>query len=265
MVTVMRDQRVIVVGDIHGTLDEFDELLKKVEYRSGPGRSGDRLILLGDLVDRGPDPVGCVRRAKELGCEIVKGNHEVKHLNARKKGRHREVFSRWPERVKQHEELAAPGHDGQSLLDWIDTWPFFIRIEPNLVAVHAGFEPNKAVEDQTWEACVYTRYLDGKTLKRTKLTDDFFPDGTAKDGMPWMHCWFGEDVVYGHIVWSMDKVKETTQARKDGWTFTWGLDTGGCFGGHLTAAVWEPTKAFPEYVQVKAKAVYSKLWYPPPE
>ena len=42
--------RTLVVGDIHGKLELFNLLLEKMEYRAGE----DRLILIGDLVDRGP-------------------------------------------------------------------------------------------------------------------------------------------------------------------------------------------------------------------
>ena len=42
--------RVIVIGDVHGCLDELEALLRKVDYVEG----NDTLILAGDLVDKGP-------------------------------------------------------------------------------------------------------------------------------------------------------------------------------------------------------------------
>src|SRR5512138_2797540 len=69
-------RRTIVVGDVHGCLEELDDLLVTAGYT--PGK--DRLVFLGDLLDRGPDPVGVVRRVRELGAECVLGNHEEKHL-----------------------------------------------------------------------------------------------------------------------------------------------------------------------------------------
>ena len=42
--------RVIVLGDVHGCLDELEALLHKVDYVRG----NDTLILAGDLVDKGP-------------------------------------------------------------------------------------------------------------------------------------------------------------------------------------------------------------------
>jgi predicted phosphodiesterase len=76
--------RTLVVGDIHGKLDLFNLLLEKMEYRAGE----DRLILIGDLVDRGEDSRGVVARAIELKREapnnviVLRGNHEAMMLAA---------------------------------------------------------------------------------------------------------------------------------------------------------------------------------------
>ena len=47
--------------------------------------SGESLVFVGDLMDRGPDPVGVVRRVRELGARAVMGNHDEKHVRF---GRH---------------------------------------------------------------------------------------------------------------------------------------------------------------------------------
>ena len=74
----MEIKRHIFIGDIHGCLDEFNELLNKLSYDP----KEDRLILLGDLIDRGPDSVGVVRKARELRLECVMGNHEHKYIKS---------------------------------------------------------------------------------------------------------------------------------------------------------------------------------------
>ena len=82
--------RTIVVGDVHGCLEELDELLSRLEV--GPS---DRLVLAGDLMDRGPDPVGVVRRARERGALAVLGNHDEKHLRfARHEAKRRTVATK---------------------------------------------------------------------------------------------------------------------------------------------------------------------------
>jgi Calcineurin-like phosphoesterase len=76
--------RTLVVGDIHGKLELFNLLLEKMEYHAGE----DRLILIGDLVDRGENSRGVVARAIELKREapnnvvVLRGNHEAMMLAA---------------------------------------------------------------------------------------------------------------------------------------------------------------------------------------
>lgn len=67
-------QRVFAVGDIHGCLQEFNTLLSNINYNA----STDKMILLGDMVAKGPDSQGVIRRAKELGALCVRGNHDDK-------------------------------------------------------------------------------------------------------------------------------------------------------------------------------------------
>src|ERR1051326_7782865 len=80
----MRVMRTLVVGDIHGKLKLFDRLLEVMDYKAVE----DKLILIGDLVDRGEDSRGVVQRAIELQKEapdtviVLKGNHEAMMLSA---------------------------------------------------------------------------------------------------------------------------------------------------------------------------------------
>ncbi|MBI1763774.1 MAG: serine/threonine protein phosphatase [Acidobacteria bacterium] len=76
--------RTLVVGDIHGKRILFERLLEQMKYQ--PGK--DRLVLIGDLVDRGEDSRGVVERAIELKKQapqtvtVIRGNHEVMMLSA---------------------------------------------------------------------------------------------------------------------------------------------------------------------------------------
>ncbi len=74
-------ERLYAIGDIHGRLDLFDALLAQIEADNASrpvARTG--LVLLGDLVDRGPDSAGVVARAMQLAAApstvLLKGNHE---------------------------------------------------------------------------------------------------------------------------------------------------------------------------------------------
>lgn len=81
-------ERVYAIGDIHGRLDLFDELIAMIEAENAArGNAVTTMILLGDLIDRGPDSAGVVARAqnwaRERRVHIIKGNHEEMLLAAR--------------------------------------------------------------------------------------------------------------------------------------------------------------------------------------
>lgn len=71
--------RIFVMGDIHGCIDEMNALIKKIDFQP----EIDVLILAGDLVFRGKDSIGVIRRAKELNALCVRGNHDDKVIRFR--------------------------------------------------------------------------------------------------------------------------------------------------------------------------------------
>ena len=70
--------RTIIIGDIHGCSGALRLLLAKIM----PDEKSDRLILLGDLFDRGPDSWGVFQMVRELADKfgdrfvLLRGNHE---------------------------------------------------------------------------------------------------------------------------------------------------------------------------------------------
>jgi len=64
--------RDFIMGDLHGCLDLLEIELKRLGFDS----SIDRLFSVGDLVDRGPDSMGCLRLLRESWFYAVRGNHE---------------------------------------------------------------------------------------------------------------------------------------------------------------------------------------------
>ena len=80
----MRRMRTLVIGDVHGKLALLNRLIAETGYRAGE----DRLVFIGDLIDRGEDSRGVVERAMELQREapdtvvVIKGNHEVMMADA---------------------------------------------------------------------------------------------------------------------------------------------------------------------------------------
>src|SRR3546814_19725952 len=64
--------RDFIVGDLHGCLDLLQVELARIAF--DPTR--DRLFSVGDLTDRGPDSMGCLRLLREPWFYAVPGNHE---------------------------------------------------------------------------------------------------------------------------------------------------------------------------------------------
>ncbi len=71
--------RDIVVGDVHGQRETFECLLEKVRYSPA---EGDRLLMLGDLIDRGPDSPGMLEWLRRDDVVCIRGNHEQLMLDA---------------------------------------------------------------------------------------------------------------------------------------------------------------------------------------
>ena len=64
--------RLIIIGDVHGCLDELKLLLKQCNYK----KEHDKIILVGDLVNKGPSSAGVVKFVREIGATSVRGNHD---------------------------------------------------------------------------------------------------------------------------------------------------------------------------------------------
>lgn len=248
----MNYERFIVIGDVHGCLEELNELLLKVEYR----RDGlDCLVFVGDLVDRGPDPVGCVRLARELGASCALGNHEEKHIrwhNWEKRIANGEAkknpMQRFDDvRMAEHNKLSE--EDMNYLTAMPRTVVFGMNFPSSWIVVHAGFEScGIPWYEQSRDSVCRIRNVDetGKVASNSKN-----PLIDVPGSVPWAVRWPGpENVIYGHAVHSRTEPRVDAH---DGYT-CYGIDTGCVFGGRLTALVL--TEGNPEIVQVQAKAEY---------
>src|SRR5260370_25018771 len=102
-----------VVGDIQGCYSEFRQLLDTIAFE--PAR--DRLWLVGDLVNRGPDSLSVLRTVKSLGAAatIVLGNHDFHLL----------IVAAGHRRPHPHATLSAllAAPDRGELLQWVPRRP----------------------------------------------------------------------------------------------------------------------------------------------
>jgi hypothetical protein len=234
----------IVIGDVHGCLEELDELLRAVDAR--PGAS--RVVFLGDLVDRGPDSAGVVRRVRELGAECVMGNHEDKHVRwARHEARRAAHGTANPMRRPSDAWLAGHAALDADALDYLAALPVSLDLGDGWHAVHAGASATRPFADQKPAVQQRIRYVDDRGAM-VSMSDGRTPAGARR----WAEVWPGpESIVYGHAVHDLEA--PTRDARGD--VRCVGIDTGCCFGGRLTA--W--LKDCDEVVQVPARRAYADL------
>jgi len=253
--------RTILFGDVHGCLDELKELVTQLNV--GPS---DRLVFVGDLMDKGPQPVETVRYVRELGAQMVCGNHEEKHLRWRK---HEDKKRVNPDYTNPMRPL-GPTHEAQNaaLSDedvvWLNSLPTVLELAPGWVAVHGGVLPGKPLADQvadkrTRGTMMRLRWVD-ENGKHVPVEYDENGKPSTVDGNHWTEVYDGKvNVVYGHEAHSLTEARVDQQ--KQG-TRTFGIDTGVVHGGHMTAMVVDSAEmeqgldAHVEFVQVRAKVKY---------
>ncbi|MYW64020.1 polynucleotide kinase-phosphatase [Streptomyces sp. SID8379] len=227
-----------IVGDIHGCASELETLLGKLGYVDGAHPEGRTAVFVGDLVDRGPDSPGVLRRVMAMvkaGTALcVPGNHENK-LGRWLKGakvQHTHGLAETIEQLEgESEEFRA---EVQEFVRGLVS--HYVLDGGKLVVCHAGL-PEKYHGRTSGRVRSHALYGD-----TTGETDEF--------GLPVRYPW-AEDyrgraaVVYGHT-----PVPTATWLNN-----TICLDTGAVFGGKLTALRW-PER---EVVDVPAE----RVWYEP--
>jgi len=219
-------QRVYALGDIHGRLDLFEKLIEAIEEDdrvAGPAET--TVILLGDLVDRGPDSAGVIERARawqaQRNVRILAGNHEEMFLESFE----REDVLRHFLRHGGRETLFSFGIDPEAfrrasleevqvLMEEVvppETRRFVAEFEDMIeigdyLFVHAGINPALPLGEQPRETVRWIR-------------EPFLSHGEA----------FERVVVHGHTI------NEQVQDRGN----RIGIDTGAYASGRLTALVVE--------------------------
>lgn len=144
------------IGDVHGHLPTLDRLLDEIRF----DRKADRLWFCGDLVNRGPDSLGVLRRVIDLGDRAltVLGNHDI-HLLARAEG-----LAEPKRRDTLDEVLAAP--DLADLVHWLRRRPLVHR-EGEWFLVHAGLHPHWTLNEAAALAAEVEVGLRNERLQRT--------------------------------------------------------------------------------------------------
>lgn len=229
--------RTIIIGDVHGCVEEFDALIDTLAPVAGP--EGDTVVLCGDLVDKGPHSAPVVSRARTLResgvrTVLVMGNHEEKHNRFRA----RLAAGTDVTALKGYEEMASIT-EGLSAEDvaFLNTAVLFHRMpEHGATVVHAGIPLNVGALPED------TSTLSRKERDRLALvmrvrfvrptTGGMVPLGEEQEGdVYWADAYDGR---FGHVYFGHEPFMGGRDGRFPNAT---GLDHGCVFGGRLTAAV----------------------------
>ena len=216
--------RTIIIGDIHGCNKALHAILEKTQ----PGQD-DRLVLLGDLFDRGPESWEVFQTVKTLAADygqrfvLLLGNHEDYLLRGKLTFSERLVWDRVGRgaTVKSFKKHGALMEDARPFLQ--EKCQFFWQGE-NIQAVHAGLKTDPIEEND-----VYTMIHDHDIVLQNQYTGPLTVVGHIAIDFP---IWFKGD-------------GETTELLPPGeWLPLPGqgiicIDTGCGKGGKLTAMIIE--------------------------
>jgi bis(5'-nucleosyl)-tetraphosphatase (symmetrical) len=144
---------ILLIGDAQGCAISFDRLLA----HAGFSPSRDRLVMLGDLVNRGPDSLGVLRRLLALGnaATCLLGNHDL-HLLA-------VAFGARKQRKGDTFGDVLTAHDAPAWIDWLRQQPL-AHFDETWLCVHAGVLPQWTTEQTLALAAEVQALLRGPDL-----------------------------------------------------------------------------------------------------
>ena len=207
-----------VIGDIHGCANELRRLIEAL-----PLTGGDRLVFLGDYIDRGPDSAAVVsylvslqQRLKEINWVFLKGNHEDMFLSyLGLHGQHGDMFlinggkatlasyGLTMDKVpgEQALALAAIPTEHVAFYQGLENY----HLMDSFLCVHAGIEPQKPLAEQTEEELFWIRNAFIYSCHRLPYTVLFghTPQPTVLYDLPYK-VGLDTGLVYGNMLTCLD-------------------------------------------------------------
>ena len=226
---LVRGKDVAVVGDVHGCLDELQQLIE--EIRSATSQECC-FVFCGDIINKGPynkETLDYIRSLPHVA--VVRGNHEDHVIkNALQLRAHHKV-------KRKYDWVSSLTDDD---INYLQNLPYTLRIPSlNCLIVHAGLNPFISLYHQSPWTMTKIRNISGLDVGECITPTEI------GNGQQWASLWRGpEHVYFGH------------DARRglQRYEFATGLDTGCVYGKYLTAKLLTGSK---QLFQIKAKHVYS--------
>lgn len=206
--------RTIVIGDIHGCYRELKELITALEENGKYKKGDDKLIFLGDYIDRGSDSnlvIEFIRNLQKDNNNVIAlmGNHEDMLIDYLNRQNSDWKFNGYNATISSYKGFTKQFHED---VKWIKSLPLYHEDE-HFIYVHGGIDPNKTMEEQDKYTLLWVR-------------EPFLYSTTS----------YHKRVVFGHT-----PTATLTAEWKPICTYTnnIGIDTGCVFGGALTALILE--------------------------
>jgi len=245
--------RTFVIGDVHGCIDELSELVGLLNLTST-----DRLIFIGDLIDRGPNSVEVVRQvtrwSKELEVKLILGNHEEKFLRYLK---HVQEGSGNEKKMMGIEEFPALHHAlNDSEIEFLHQSYFSLHLpEYNVMLVHGGLWGNMYFpmpKSFTYDS-VHSKFgKDLILLTKVRYLNSFGKFVSLGSEKAQDQFWAEKyDGAYGHVYFGHQPYVQSSPKQ---FPFATGIDTGCVYGGWLSAV--QISSAGATYTSVPAKTKY---------
>lgn len=227
------NMKTIVIGDTHGCYNELKSLIATLEKNKEYNKKRDRLIFLGDYIDRGRDSrkvIGFIKQLQKHNKNVIAlmGNHEdmlLKYLNR--------VDECWTWNGCEATIESYKGYEKhfRNDVEWMRNLPLYYEDE-HCIYVHAGIDIDKSMEEQDKHTLLWVRepfiYNSGKCNKQ---------------------------VIFGHTPTLMlggeDKPVRTYNGNL-------AIDTGCVYNGALTALILDNGKIDKFYQQKKIKENYNE-------
>lgn len=227
--------RHVIIGDVHGCLDELVELLELVGLRAV-----DTLTFVGDLLDRGPASGEVVRLVRALAdnqrVNLVMGNHERKHV------RFRQGKGEAPD-YDTDQFMAVSAQLTDDDIAYLASGVKFLPLpEHRSIVVHGGISPSVVLPGG-----------EPLTSKQRHALVDLMYLRSLPDGMFWAWAYDGR---FGHCFFGHQPFRRPAPMM---YPYATGLDLGCCFGGRMAAAILEVGRPT-QFVSVASRQPVSKFY-----
>ena len=150
--------KTIVIGDIHGCYNELKTLISDLEINGEYNKNTDKLIFLGDYIDRGEDSrlvIEYIRNLQEDNDNVIAlmGNHEDMLLNYYKGMDMTWTYNGYNSTMKSYNGF---NEQFKSDIHWMKNLPLYYE-DDYFIYVHAGVDVSKSMQEQDKHTLLWIR------------------------------------------------------------------------------------------------------------